>query len=195
MAWITWALLTKQLVLCKKDIDYLEYTAEITRKFLETICDKYAFCLKEKSVGKALQKLKYTIKLAETKVRELEDNIQEDESPEAALKEPSKRKSFQDSLPHPRVSAHSHPDTRGLKSSLPGEKIPLAQPDASNPKSSAIRESNKERDYLFLFKNARYSGKGNAYNGSSNKRNRDNNRTSMRDSSHGGVPDELNRKE
>ena len=48
----------------QKGIDYLEYTTEVTKKFLETISDKYASCLKEKSVGKALQKLKYTIKRA-----------------------------------------------------------------------------------------------------------------------------------
>ena len=73
-------------------MDYIEYTTEVTKKFLETISDKYASCLKEKSVRKVLKKLKYTIKLAETKVRELEDNIQEDNNPEAALNEPSKRK-------------------------------------------------------------------------------------------------------
>ena len=80
----------------EKGIEYLEYTTEVTKKFLETISDKYASCLKEKSVGKVFQKLKYTIKLAETKVKELEDNIQEDYNPEAILKEPSKRKNFQD---------------------------------------------------------------------------------------------------
>ena len=99
-----------------KGIEYLEYTTKVTRKLLETIFDKYHSCFKDKSVEKALQKLEYTIKLANTKVKELEDNIQEDENPEAALKGPSKRKSFQNSLPHPKVSANSRPDTRGLKS-------------------------------------------------------------------------------
>ena len=40
----------------QKGIDYLEYTTEVTKKFLGTICDKYASCLKEKSVEKVLQK-------------------------------------------------------------------------------------------------------------------------------------------
>ena len=133
----------------------MDYTTETTKKFLEAINDKYASYLKEKSIGKVLQRLQYTIKLAEYKVKELEENIQEDDNPEAMLKEPSKRKNFQESLTTPRVSGNSWPDVKGLKSSLPREKIPLAQPDASNPKSSAIREHKKGRDYLFLLKNAR----------------------------------------
>ena len=32
----------------QKGIDYLEYTTEVTRKFLESICDKYHFCFKDK---------------------------------------------------------------------------------------------------------------------------------------------------
>ena len=37
-----------------KGIDYLEYTTEVTSKFLESICDKYHSCFKDKSVEKAL---------------------------------------------------------------------------------------------------------------------------------------------
>ena len=75
-------------------------------------------------------------------------------------------------------------------SSVPGEKIPLAQPDASNPKTSANGGSNGERDYSFLFKEARYGGEGSAYNGSSNRQNRDDNRKSRRNDSHEGAPDD-----
>ena len=77
-----------------KGIEYLEYTTKVTRKFLETICNKYNSCFKDKADEKALQKLKYTIKLAETKTKELEENIQEDENPEPASNEKAKRKSF-----------------------------------------------------------------------------------------------------
>ena len=78
-----------------KLINYLEYTAEVTRKFLESICDKYHSCFKYKLVEKALQKkLEYTIKIAETKAKELEENFQEDEYPELASNETATRISF-----------------------------------------------------------------------------------------------------
>ena len=63
----------------------MEYTTEVTKKFLEIICDKYASCQNEKSAEKVLQRLQYTIKLAENKVKELEDDIHEDNNPEAML--------------------------------------------------------------------------------------------------------------
>ena len=92
---------------------------------MENICDRYHSSFKDGAVEKALQRLDYTIKLAEDKAKELEENIQEDEDPEPASDEAAKKKSFQESLPHPRVSAHSRPDTKGLISSAPGEKVPL----------------------------------------------------------------------
>ena len=106
------------------------------------------------------------------------------------LKEPSERKSFQESLPHPRVSGNSLPDVKGLKSSLPGAKVSLAYPDASTPKTAAIRGSNGEKDYLLLFKDARYGGEGGAYNGSFNRKKGDDNREPKRNHSHGGSPDD-----
>ena len=106
----------------QRGIEYLDYTTKVTKKFMETICEKYHSSFKDKTVEKALQKLDYTIKLAEAKAKELEENIQEDEIPEPASNEAAKRKNFQESLPHPRVSAHSRPEQKGLMSSPSGEK-------------------------------------------------------------------------
>ena len=71
-----------------------------------------------------LQKLQYTIKLAELKVKELEENVQDDDDPEVVIKGSSKRKSFQESLPHSTVTGNTRPDEKGLKASPPGAKIP-----------------------------------------------------------------------
>ena len=92
--------------------EYLDYTTRVTKKYIETICEKYHSSFKDKTVEKALQKLGYTIKLAEAKAKELEDNIQEDQNSESASNETAKRKNFQESLPHPRVSANSRPETK-----------------------------------------------------------------------------------
>ena len=48
-----------------KGIEYLEFTTRVTRKFMETICEKYHSSFKDKTVEKVLQKLEYTISLAE----------------------------------------------------------------------------------------------------------------------------------
>ena len=130
----------------QRGIDNLDYTTETTKKFIEVVNDKYASYLKEKSIGKVHQKLQYTIKLTELKVKELEENILEDEDPEVVLKGSSKRKSFQESLPHSRVTGNTRPDVKGLKASPPGVKIPLAHPNASNPKAAANGGSNGEKD-------------------------------------------------
>ena len=44
-----------------KEIEYLEYTIRVTRRFMETICEKYHSSFKDKTVEKALQMLEYTI--------------------------------------------------------------------------------------------------------------------------------------
>ena len=75
-------------------------------------------------------------------------------------------------------------------SSLPGAKISLTHPDASNPKVTVNGGSNGEKDYSFLFKDARYNGKGGAYNRSSYRKKRDDNRKPKRNDNHGGAPDD-----
>ena len=64
---------TKYKTTCpmQRGIDYLDYTTETTKKFIEAVNDKYAPYLKEKFIGKVLQRLQYTIKFAELKVKEL----------------------------------------------------------------------------------------------------------------------------
>ena len=71
----------------------------------------------------------------------------EDDDPEVFVKGSSKRKSFQDLLPHSRVTGNTCPDVKGLKASPPGVKISLAYPDKSNPKTAANGGSNGEKDY------------------------------------------------
>ena len=71
----------------QSNIDHLGYKTETTKKFIEVVNDKYASCLKDKSIGKELQKLQYTFKLAELKVKELEQNVQDDnDDPEVVIK-------------------------------------------------------------------------------------------------------------
>ena len=86
----------------------------------------------------------------------------DDDDPEVVIKGSSKRKSFQESLPHSRVTGNTWPDVKGLKASPPGVKIPLAHPDASNPKAAANGGNNRGKDYSFLFKYARWGGEGGA---------------------------------
>ena len=79
-----------------------------------------------------LQKLQYTIKLTELKVKELEQNVQnDDDDAEVVIKRSSNRKSFQESLPHSRVTGNTRLDVKGLKASPPGVKVSLAHPNAT----------------------------------------------------------------
>ena len=71
---------------------------------------------------------------------------------EVVIKRSSKRKSFQESLPHSRVTGTKRPDVKGLKASPPGVKVSLAHPDARNPKATPNEGSNGRKDYSFLFK-------------------------------------------
>ena len=46
---------------------------------IEVVHDKYASCLKDKSIGKEFHRLLYTIKLANFKAKELEQNVLDDD--------------------------------------------------------------------------------------------------------------------
>ena len=72
---------------------------------MDNICEKYHSSLKDGAVEKALSRLSYTIRLAEDKSKELEENVQENEDPEPTADEVPKKKSFQALLPDPRVAA------------------------------------------------------------------------------------------
>ena len=150
---MTWAQHIRQPSRYAADINHLCYKLETAEKFIEVIHDKYASCLKDKYIVKKFQKLQYTIKLAFLKAKELEQNVQnDDDDAEVIPKRASNRKSFQESLPHSKVTGNTRPEVKGLKASPPGEKVPLAHPDASNPKAAANTGSNGAKDYSFLFK-------------------------------------------
>ena len=48
----------------------------------------------------------------------------DDDDPEVLIKESSKRKGFQDLLPHSRVTENTWPEVKGFKAIPPGAKIP-----------------------------------------------------------------------
>ena len=73
---------------------------------MENICEKYHSSLKDGAVEKALSRLSYTIRLAEDKSKELEENVQENDDPEPTADDAPKKTSFQASLQNPRVTAH-----------------------------------------------------------------------------------------
>ena len=73
---------------------------------MENICEKYHFSLKDGAIEKVLLRLSYTIRLAEEKSKELEENAQENDDPEPTADDAPKKKSFQASLQNPRVTAH-----------------------------------------------------------------------------------------
>ena len=50
---------------------------------MDNICEKYHSSLKDGAVEKALSRLSYTIRLAEDKSKELEENFQENYDPES----------------------------------------------------------------------------------------------------------------
>ena len=114
----------------------------------------------------------------------------DDDDAEVVIKRSSNRKSFQESLPHSRITGNTQPDVKGLKASPPGVKISLAHPDSSNPKAAANVGSNGEKDYSFLFKYARWGGEGGAYNGNPNRKKNDDIRKPKRNGNHGGSPDD-----
>ena len=56
----------------RSDINHLCHKLETAEKFVEVVHDKYASCLRDKSIGKEFQRLQYTIKLSSFKAKELE---------------------------------------------------------------------------------------------------------------------------
>ena len=112
----------------------------------------------------------------------------DDDDAEVIPRRASNRKCFQESLPHSRVTGNTRPEVKGLKASPPGEKVPLAHPNASNPKAAANTGSNGAKDYSFLFKYSRWGGEGGAYNGNPNKKKNDDIRRPKRSGNLGGSP-------
>ena len=80
-----------------EDINHLKHKLETAEKLAEATQDKYAACLKEKSMQKELHKLKYAINLAKQKLEELKSNARDEE--EDDQRRTTDRRSFQESLP------------------------------------------------------------------------------------------------
>ena len=112
----------------------------------------------------------------------------DDDDAEVTQKRASNRKSFQESLPHSRVTGNTRPEVKGLKASPPGEKVLLAHPNASNPKAAANTGSNGAKDYSFLFKYSRWGGEEGAYNGNPNRKRNDDIRRPKRSGNPRGSP-------
>ena len=63
----------------RDDINYLHYKLEAAEKLTEVVHDKYTSCLKDRLIGREFQKLQYTIKLANSKAKELEQAMLNEE--------------------------------------------------------------------------------------------------------------------
>ena len=61
------------------DINHLHYKLEAAEKLTEVVHDKYTSCLKDRSIGREFQKLQYTIKLTNSKAKELEQEMLDEE--------------------------------------------------------------------------------------------------------------------
>ena len=171
------------------DINHLCHKLETAEKFIEVVHDKYASCLKDKSIGIEFQKLQYTIMLTNFKANELEQNVQDnDDDEEVTQRRASNGKSFQEFLPHSRETGTTRAEVKGLKASQPGQKISLGHLNASNPKTPANTGRNGSKDYSFLFKYSRWGGEGNAYNGNPNRKRNDDTRRPKRSANPGGSP-------
>ena len=80
-----------------RDINHLKHKLETAEKLAEATHDKYAACLKDKSMQKELHKLEYAIKLARQKLEEQKRNARNEE--EDDQRRTPDRRSFQESLP------------------------------------------------------------------------------------------------
>ena len=80
-----------------RDINHLKHKLETAEKLVEATHDKYAACLKDKSMQRELHKLEYAIKLARKKLEELERNACDEEKDDQ--RRTPDRRSFQESLP------------------------------------------------------------------------------------------------
>ena len=91
---------------------------------------------------------------------------------------------------HARISGNSRPHLKNLKSSPPGAKVAMAQPNTNSTKIALQRKDTEGKDYSFLFVDARFGGAGGAYNGSTNKRKKDDSKKPRNDGGGRGSPDD-----
>ena len=132
------------------NISHLKHKLETVEKLVEAAHDKYASCLKDKSMQKDLHKLEYAIKLARQKAEELERNVHNKE--EDDQRRTPDRRSFQESLPLSKEIGTTRAEVKGLMASQLGERIPLGHPDTNNSKLPAYNGNIGSEDYSFIFK-------------------------------------------
>ena len=99
-----------------------------------------------------------------------------DDDIEVTNPESSRRRNFQEMLPQSRIMENVRPEFRNLKSHPPGTKASVAQPRANGAKNASQKKDAGEKDYSFLFDDARFGGAGGAYNGGTNKQKKDDNK-------------------
>ena len=63
----------------RDDINHLHYKLNAAEKLTEVVHDKYTSCLKGRLIGREFQNLQYTIKLANSKAKELEQGLLDEE--------------------------------------------------------------------------------------------------------------------
>ena len=97
-------------------------------------------------LGYKTETTKKLIELAELKVKELEQNLQNyNDDAEVNIKISSNGKRFQESLPHIRVTENTQPDVEGLEACPPCVEISLVDSDASKPEA-ATRNTSQEKN-------------------------------------------------
>ena len=68
------------------DINHLHYKLKAAEKLTEVVHDKYTSCLKDRLIGREFQKLQYTIKLANSKAKGLEQEMLNEKRRESICK-------------------------------------------------------------------------------------------------------------
>ena len=170
------------------DISHLKHKLETGEKLVKAAHDKYASCLKDKSIQKELQRLEYAIKLTGLKAMELEKNVQDDNDEEDDQRRTPDRRSFQESLPLSKEIGTTRAEIKGLMASQPDERIPLGHPDANNSKPPASNGNNGSDDLSFIFKYFRLGGEGYAHHCHPNRKGNDDSRRPRRSGNSGGPP-------
>ena len=146
----------KAAQLVTRDINHFKQKLETVEKLAKATQDKYAACLKEKSMQKELHKLQYAINLVKQKLEELKKNVRDEE--EDDQRRTTDRRSFQESLPLSKEIGTTRAELKGLMASQPGERIPIKHPNASNTKLPPNNGNHGSNDYSFLFKFSRWGG-------------------------------------
>ena len=101
----------------------------------------------------------------------MEENMMsnKDDDIEVTIPDSSRRRNFQEIPPQSRIMENIVPDFRNLNSYPSGTKASVAQPRANGAKNTSQKKNATEKDYSFLFVDARFGGAGSAYNGGTNK--------------------------